>query len=53
MKILKVKSRTYKNKDYYKYRLNIPERIINEAEISEKDELEIKTKKGKIEIIKI
>jgi len=52
MKILKVKSRTYNGKDYYKYRINIPERIIRESNLTEEDELEIKAKNKKLEIKK-
>jgi len=52
MKVIKEKSREYKGKSYYKYKVNIPERILKKANISEKDELEVKTSKDKIEIKK-
>ena len=52
MKILKVKSRTYNGKDYYKYRINIPEKMIKESNLTEQDELEIKAKDKKLEIKK-
>lgn len=52
MKVLKVKSRNYKGKQYYKYRVNIPEEIINEAQIKEGDELDATTKKGEIKLTK-
>ena len=41
MKILKVKSREYKGKQYYKYRVNIPEGKLKEAGLKEGDELEV------------
>ena len=44
MKILKEKSRTYKEKSYYKFRINIPEVFLLSLEWKEGDELE-----GKIE----
>ena len=50
MKIEKVKSRKYKNTQYYKYRVIIPEKKLNEAELKEGDNLEIKTKKGEIKL---
>ncbi|MCF7910552.1 AbrB/MazE/SpoVT family DNA-binding domain-containing protein [Candidatus Pacearchaeota archaeon] len=48
MKVLKVKSRTYKDKNYYKYRINLPEKLLKKANISESDELEAEVKNGKI-----
>lgn len=50
MKVIKEKSREYNGKEYYKYKINIPEKILKESEISENDELEASAKKGKIEI---
>lgn len=52
MKILKVKSRTYNGKNYYKYRINIPEKVMKEANLTEEDELELKTKDKEIKIKK-
>ena len=52
MKVIKEKSREYKGKKYYKYKINIPEKILHEANISENDELEASVKKNKIEIKK-
>ena len=52
MKVLKEKSREYNGKEYYRYRINIPEEIINEAQIKEGDELEAKAKKGEIKLKK-
>jgi len=54
MKILKVKSRTYKGKHYYKYsykyRVNLPEKTIIKACFRAGDELEVKVKKGEIRL---
>ena len=52
MKIIKEKSREYNGKNYYKYKINLPEKILNESEISENDELEAKASKNKIVIFK-
>ncbi|MEK6908434.1 MAG: hypothetical protein AABX23_00075 [Nanoarchaeota archaeon] len=40
MKILKEKSRTYKNQEYYKYKINIPSVIMDQCKFKEGDELE-------------
>ena len=50
MKIEKVKSRNYKDKEYYKYRVVIPEKIIKKAEFKEGDELNAEAKKGEIKL---
>jgi bifunctional DNA-binding transcriptional regulator/antitoxin component of YhaV-PrlF toxin-antitoxin module len=52
MKLLKVKSRKYKEKQYYKYRINLPEQLIKEAGLKEGDELEAEVKKSTIMIKK-
>lgn len=52
MKLLKVKSRNYKGKQYYKYRVNIPSDDIEKAGFKEGDELETEVKKDEIKIIK-
>lgn len=52
MKIDKVKSREYKGKPYYKYRVRIPEKIIKESEFKVGDELEAEAKKGEIKLRK-
>lgn len=49
MKVMKVKSRNYKDKSYYKYRVNIPEKELKKANIKEGDE--IYAESGKDEII--
>ena len=41
MKILKEKSRTYKSQEYYKYKINIPAVILDQAQIKEGDELDV------------
>lgn len=48
MKVLKEKSREYKGKSYFKYKVNIPESALEKAGIKEGDELKIKTEKYKI-----
>ncbi len=50
MKVLKVKSRNYKGKQYYKYRINLPEEVLNESNLKEGDELEAEAKKGEIRL---
>ena len=52
MKIERVKSRKYKNKQYYKYRVVIPEKIIEKAGFKEGDELQAEAKKGEIKLRK-
>lgn len=48
MKILKEKSREYKGQAYYKYKVNIPERVLSSSSLKVGDELEVETKKGEI-----
>lgn len=48
MKILKEKSREYNGKKYYKYKLNIPEKIIKKAGFKEGDEIKGIVRKGEI-----
>lgn len=48
MKILKEKSRTYKNQDYYKYKINIPEVELSKSGLNAGDELEIEARKDEI-----
>ncbi|PIO07900.1 hypothetical protein COU59_02485 [Candidatus Pacearchaeota archaeon CG10_big_fil_rev_8_21_14_0_10_34_12] len=48
MKIQKRFLRKYKNKDYYKYIVNIPSMILKEAGLKYGEELEVKTEKGRI-----
>jgi len=52
MKVLKVKSRNYKGKQYYKHRINIPDEVLERSGLKEGDELEAKSTKGKIELRK-
>jgi bifunctional DNA-binding transcriptional regulator/antitoxin component of YhaV-PrlF toxin-antitoxin module len=52
MIIEKVKSRKYKNTQYYKYRVTIPEDKIQESGFKEGDELETEAKKGEIKLKK-
>ena len=48
MKIQKRFLRKYKDKDYYKYIVNIPPMVLKETGLKYGEELEIKTEKGKI-----
>jgi len=48
MKIQKRFLRKHKDKDYYKYIINIPPKILKETGLKYGEELEIKTEKGKI-----
>lgn len=48
MKVLKERSRSYKGKDYYKYKVNIPEVILLNAGIVVGDNLDIEVEKGKL-----
>lgn len=48
MKVQKRFLRKYKEKDYYKYVVNIPPLILREAGFREEENIEIKAEKGKI-----
>jgi hypothetical protein len=48
MKVMKEKSRTYNGKDYYKYKVNLPEKNLKDAKIECGDDLEVKSEKGKL-----
>jgi len=50
MKIEKVKSRKYKDTQYYKYRVILPDNLIKSASFKEGDELEAEAKKGEIRL---
>jgi len=50
MKVLKEKSREYKGKSYYKYKINLPDNLIKKSGFREGDELEAETKKGEIKL---
>ena len=50
MKILKEKSREYNGKSYYKYKVNIPEKLMKTAGFKEGDDLEPISKKGEIKL---
>ena len=53
MKILKERSRTYNGKDYFKYKVNIPESFLINAGLKVGDELDIETQKDKIILKKL
>ena len=42
MKIIRERSRTYKGKEYYKYKINIPEVVLQQAGLKVGDEIEVK-----------
>jgi len=46
-----IKHYTTKDKKYYKYELVIPNKAVEEAGLSENDELEIEVNKGKKKIV--
>ena len=50
MKILKVKSRTYNGKIYYKYRVNLPEEVLKKSGLKAGDILNPEIKKGEIRL---
>ena len=52
MKIIKEKSREYKGKDYHKYKINIPTKVITDVGFAEGDELEAVIKNGEIKLKK-
>jgi len=52
MKILKEKSREYNGKSYFKYKINLPEKILKESDFKEGDELIAESKKGEIKLKK-
>lgn len=47
MKVLKERSRAYKGKSYYKYKINIPEKELRKANVKEGDELYVSESDGK------
>jgi len=48
MKILKEKSRKYKEQQYFKYKINIPEVVLMRAKLKAGDELDVNTENEKI-----
>jgi bifunctional DNA-binding transcriptional regulator/antitoxin component of YhaV-PrlF toxin-antitoxin module len=52
MKLLKVKSRVYNGKVYYKYRVNLPEEIVKKAKLKEGDKLKTTIKSEEIRLKK-
>ena len=52
MKLQKRFLRKHKNKDYYKYMVNIPPMMVKEAGFEEGDDLAVDAKNGKIVIKK-
>ena len=50
MRILKEKSREYNGKAYYKYKVNLPEKVIKEAGFEEGDDLKVEVRKGEVRL---
>jgi len=50
MKIEKVKSRKYKDTQYYKHRIVLPDNLIESSGFQEGDELSAEAKKGEIRL---
>lgn len=53
VKILKEKSREYKGKPYYKYKINIPETILSLSNLKAGDFVELTASKGIIQLKKV
>lgn len=51
MKIMKVKDKKVGDTTYYKYRINLPKKVVEEGKFLDK-ELKVKEEKGKIVIEK-
>jgi AbrB family looped-hinge helix DNA binding protein len=52
MKLQKRFLRKYKDKNYYKYIINLPPEIIEELGLKEGDELEVIIEKGEVKLIR-
>ena len=52
MKILKEKSRVYKDKIYYKYKINLPENILIQSKLKAGDELDVTIENEKLTLMK-
>ena len=52
MKILKEKSRVYKDKIYYKYKINLPENILIQSKLKAGDELDVNIENEKLTLVK-
>jgi len=52
MKLQKRFLRKYKEKDYYKYMINIPPEAVEKAQLREGDELDVEVKKGELRLKK-
>lgn len=48
MKVLREISRKYKDKEYYKFKINIPKKILDKLKIKNGDELSINVDRDKI-----
>jgi hypothetical protein len=52
MKVIREKSREYKGKSYFKYKVNLPEKVLKEAKIECGDDLIIEFDEGRITLKK-
>ena len=52
MKLQKRFLRKYKDKDYYKYMVNLPPEAVADAEFKEGDELKAVVKKGEVRLVR-
>lgn len=52
MKLIKEKSREYKGQAYYKFRINLPWKVVSDAKIKVGDDLEAESFEDKIVIKK-
>ena len=50
MKILQEKSREYNGKPYFKFKINLPEDLLEKSGFQPGDELEAEAKKGEIKL---
>ncbi len=53
MRIIRERSRTYKGKDYYKFKVNIPEILLLNAGMNVGDDVEAEVKDNKIILKKL
>ena len=53
MKVLKETSREYHGKKYFKYKVNLPEKIMKESGFKAGDELEAEAIKGEIKLRRV
>lgn len=52
MKLMKQKSRSYKGKDYSKYSVVVPSKVVSQLHLKRGDELDVKVKGKKLILVK-